>query len=291
MAVPAADSPLHIDTYRDMKTADAVEQHQTPSAEEIVDIFSKAGLNTSPDQMDNRLYTVRGQLAQLVNGARALLSRFGPEYRRDSDERWYSMATVNALIKARDDEIAELRAQISNSPQLHIRCETREPGLIGSATLDVARVEKNDDGSYTAVTHYWPPSLLNHPPSAGDQRTGPGMKLTKMTKWVPTTNLMMLRRMGKLQEELNELGGVASRCIIQGIDEVDPGTGKVNRERLWHEVADVYAQLDETVARLGLNRADIEARRAVKRGYMQEWEAMFESPDPTSASATGERRP
>jgi coenzyme F420-reducing hydrogenase beta subunit len=98
----------------------------------------------------------------------------------------------------------------------------------------------------------------------------------KMSKWVPTTNLMMLRRMGKLQEEMHELGEVAARCIIQGIDEIDPGSGKVNRERLWREVADVYAQLDETVARLGLSVADIETRRAEKRGYMQEWEAMFE---------------
>jgi len=98
----------------------------------------------------------------------------------------------------------------------------------------------------------------------------------RMSKWIPTTDLMLLRRMGKLMEETSELGAVASRCIIQGIDEIDPGTGEVNRERLWKEIADVYAQLDETVARLSLNEADIEARRAMKRGYMQEWEAMFE---------------
>lgn len=101
----------------------------------------------------------------------------------------------------------------------------------------------------------------------------------KMSKWIPTTNLMMLRRMGKLQEEMGELGVVASRCIIQGIDEIDPGSGQLNRERLWREVADVYAQLDETVARLGLPHAGIAARRAEKRGYMQEWEALFESPN------------
>lgn len=99
-----------------------------------------------------------------------------------------------------------------------------------------------------------------------------------VTKWVPTTDLMMLRRMGKLQEELSELGGVAARCIIQGIDEVDPGSGDVNRLRLEQEIADVYAQLDETVARLGLREAFIDARRGIKRGYMQEWEQMFAEP-------------
>lgn len=97
----------------------------------------------------------------------------------------------------------------------------------------------------------------------------------KMSKWVPTTDLMMLRRMGKLSEEMNELGTVTARCIIQGIDEIDPGTQKVNRQRLTEEIADVYAQLDETIARLGLDAASIEARRATKRRYMQEWESMF----------------
>lgn len=107
----------------------------------------------------------------------------------------------------------------------------------------------------------------------------------EMSKWVPTTDLMMLRRMGKLLEEMHELGAVAARCIIQGIDEVDPGSGVVNRERLWREVADVYAQLDETVVRLGLNVDDIEARCAEKRGQMQEWEAMFESAPATTEAA------
>lgn len=100
-----------------------------------------------------------------------------------------------------------------------------------------------------------------------------------MSKWVPTTNLMMLRRMGKLGEELNECGVVANRCIIQGIDEVDPGSGDVNRLRLEKEIADVYAQLDETVMRLGLRTDFIEERRALKRGYMQEWEDLFDGQD------------
>ena len=104
-------------------------------------------------------------------------------------------------------------------------------------------------------------------------------------KWVPTTNLMMLRRMGKLQEELHELGEVAARCIIQGIDEIDPGTGKVNRDRLELESADVYAQLDETIYRLALNVDAIEARRADKRSKMRAWEDRFA---PAAAETTGD---
>lgn len=95
------------------------------------------------------------------------------------------------------------------------------------------------------------------------------------SKWVPTTDLMMLRRMGKLAEELGELGAVAARCIIQGIDEDDPASGKMNRLRLTEEIADVYAQLDVTVEALDLARNFIADRRERKTGYMREWEAMF----------------
>lgn len=37
---------------------------------------------------------------------------------------------------------------------------------------------------------------------------------SRVTKWVPTTDLMMLRRMGKTSEECSELIAVAARCII-----------------------------------------------------------------------------
>lgn len=112
----------------------------------------------------------------------------------------------------------------------------------------------------------------------------------KVSKWIPTTDLMMLRRMGKLVEELGELQAVAARCIIQGIDEVDPGTGKVNRERLANEIADVYAQLDETVDRLGLDTEAILQRTYTKRGYMREWEEMFENANEPPPAATEEAK-
>lgn len=99
--------------------------------------------------------------------------------------------------------------------------------------------------------------------------------MTKLTKWTPTTNLMMLRRMGKLLEELGELSNVAARCIIQGIDEVDPGTGKVNRFRLEQEIADVMAQCHTTIRKLNLNKVAIELRTADKEAQMEQWEDMF----------------
>lgn len=96
-----------------------------------------------------------------------------------------------------------------------------------------------------------------------------------LTKWTPTTDLMMLRRMGKLQEELAELANVAARCIIQGIDEVDPGTGKVNRLRLTNEIADVLAQCSQTIKALDLDENAIMERTIEKERQMVEWEAMF----------------
>lgn len=105
-----------------------------------------------------------------------------------------------------------------------------------------------------------------------------------LTKWTPTTDLMMLRRMGKLGEELGELQAVAARCIIQGIDEVDPGTGVLNRERLWKELADVQAQIGCTVLALGLPQEEMAKRTADKMRQMGEWEAMFK-PQPFDTSA------
>lgn len=102
--------------------------------------------------------------------------------------------------------------------------------------------------------------------------------MSNVTKWQPTTDRMLQRRMGKTGEELGELSAVVCRIQIQGIDEIDPSSGKKNRLRLQEEVADVYAQLDETVARLGLDTAEIEKRRQVKRGYMQQWEDMYVDP-------------
>ena len=97
-----------------------------------------------------------------------------------------------------------------------------------------------------------------------------------LTKWHATTNPTEIRRFGKLLEECGELVNVAARCIIQGIDEVDPGTERVNRYRLEDELADVAAQITATVDILGLNEKRIIARGVTKLDLMHEWEAMYD---------------
>lgn len=66
--------------------------------------------------------------------------------------------------RATDAIIAALAA--SSHPKINIRCETTDGEVSGSTGLNVLRVEREDDGSFTAVTDYWPSS---HPASAGDE--------------------------------------------------------------------------------------------------------------------------
>jgi chromosome segregation ATPase len=43
-------------------------------------------------------------------------------------------------------------------PRLNIKLEYRGGGISGTRSLDVIRVEAEDDGSFTAVSDYWPPA-------------------------------------------------------------------------------------------------------------------------------------
>ena len=96
-----------------------------------------------------------------------------------------------------------------------------------------------------------------------------------MQKWTPTTDSLQLRRFGKLGEELGELQAVAARCIIQGIDEIDPSSGRPNRDRLEDEIADVYAQLNVLINDLELDYLYILRRTQSKVGSMRKWDELL----------------
>jgi NTP pyrophosphatase (non-canonical NTP hydrolase) len=106
-----------------------------------------------------------------------------------------------------------------------------------------------------------------------------------MQKWEVESDPRTLRRLGKLIEELGELSNVAGRCVIQGIDEVDPGTQKVNRQRLSDEIADVLAQCVCAIKDFGLNGSEIDERAAKKIDQMHEWEAHYDPDEPTPTPA------
>lgn len=102
---------------------------------------------------------------------------------------------------------------------------------------------------------------------------GRGMKA--MTKWTPDCNPHQARRIGKTLEELHELGAVLARISIQGLDAVDPGTGKTNRQRMNEETADVIAQINRNFHAFAMPADDIDKRVQEKEAMMAEWEAHF----------------
>lgn len=103
-----------------------------------------------------------------------------------------------------------------------------------------------------------------------------------LTKWELEQDELTRRRIGKTTEEafeLNEavsrLGQKLARMLLQGVGAVNPSTGKELVGEVEKEIADVYAQLDETVEALGLNPKAIKERRNEKRALMREWEEMY----------------
>lgn len=92
-----------------------------------------------------------------------------------------------------------------------------------------------------------------------------------VSKWVPTTNIGHLRALGKALEENGELGAALARCLIQGIDEVEPTTGKPNRQWLQEEIADVYAALEIVQDQFSLDTNWISRRKWEKFGKLEAW--------------------
>ncbi|MBU6246491.1 MAG: hypothetical protein KGN77_01945 [Xanthomonadaceae bacterium] len=91
------------------------------------------------------------------------------------------------------------------------------------------------------------------------------------TDWQPIGDKHDLAVLGKLGEEAAELAGICFRCIIQGLDEAEPRTGKVNRVALTEEIADVTAMIDAAVQRLRLSEVEISRRVVRKSIYKKPW--------------------
>lgn len=89
--------------------------------------------------------------------------------------------------------------------------------------------------------------------------------------WEPITDKHNLAVLGKLGEEVCELGSALFRCIIQGLDEREPKTHKINRQWVVEEIADVEALLAIAKRRLALDEAAIAERRERKIGFKEPW--------------------
>jgi NTP pyrophosphatase (non-canonical NTP hydrolase) len=89
--------------------------------------------------------------------------------------------------------------------------------------------------------------------------------------WQPENDKLHLAVLGKLGEEVCELGSAIYRCIIQGIDGEHPVTAKTNREWLEEEIADVSAGIELAIERFGLNRRKIANRALEKKRHKKAW--------------------
>jgi len=98
-----------------------------------------------------------------------------------------------------------------------------------------------------------------------------------LNPWVPMSDPLDVAVLGKLMEEASELVSAAARCLIQGVGEIEPITGKPNREWLADEIADVIANLKKAAAHFGLSETDIFARALMKEGRLDRWHAMIET--------------
>lgn len=98
--------------------------------------------------------------------------------------------------------------------------------------------------------------------------------LERMNPWHPITDTVDLKHLGKLGEELNECGAAVNRCIIQGVYESEPTTGKVNAIWLEEEIADVEANIELVKRRFKLDYEFIAKRVNSKIERLQTWHEM-----------------
>ena len=108
---------------------------------------------------------------------------------------------------------------------------------------------------------------------------GTSATLWALNPWRPMARPIDLKHIGKLQEELGEAGAACARCVIQGIEESEPVTGKPNREWLEDELADVFANIDLVVAHFGLDAERMLARADRKKEHLRQWHSMLNDND------------
>lgn len=98
--------------------------------------------------------------------------------------------------------------------------------------------------------------------------------------WIPMTDPVDCKHLLKQAEELGECSSATARCQMQGIDEREPVTGKLNREWLEDEIADVWATTQMTVDRFDLDINRIRERVIRKRVALIKWHLQAAEPQP-----------
>jgi hypothetical protein len=89
--------------------------------------------------------------------------------------------------------------------------------------------------------------------------------------WVPENDVCRLKVLGKALEEGGEYVSAVARCLIQGIAESEPTTGKPNRQWLEEEMADVMATMQHLVREFDLDIHAMSQRVEKKYAYLRKW--------------------
>lgn len=97
---------------------------------------------------------------------------------------------------------------------------------------------------------------------------------TDPNPWRPMTDAVDVKHLGKLGEECGELSAAVCRCLIQGLMEREPTTGKLNAIWLQEEIADVLANIGLVIDRFNLHEPTIVERAQRKTEMLRKWHAM-----------------
>lgn len=87
--------------------------------------------------------------------------------------------------------------------------------------------------------------------------------------WIPEPDPIKRALLGKMGEEAGELATRLHRASIQGLDAIDPDTGRTNREEIQREISDVEACF--AVAHEWLNLRPNSARMREKASGYRKW--------------------
>lgn len=95
--------------------------------------------------------------------------------------------------------------------------------------------------------------------------------MKKPSLWQPVTSPRTIALIGKYFEEKNEHGSALARILIQGADEREPVTKKLNKQWLTEEIADKLTTLLIIAEHFELDVNVIDRRIATKKQFLEEW--------------------
>lgn len=191
--------------------------------------------------------------------------------------RDYKIAALQESIGGCAQKVAELAARL-RAPRItegigQLIAKWRElatmidPNDIDQSCIEV--YEKCADELEAALVTPRATEPVDEPPLLHESKA--------LNPWQPERDTLRLAVLGKLGEELGEASSATLRCIIQGIDESEPVTGKPNRQWLQDEIADVYATATMAVELFGLSSTDIARRMERKIQHLRAWHGLLAS--------------